>query len=128
MEYSYLEVTVKTNKLGIQEAVTYSLNGKSPYTFIIYRFLEKSFFNPSSDSIQIGPYKLLLVEQMPDGNLYVRADRFGKLRVFIYRMTRLFDLAYRRFLITLAVWNLAEYRQWEIPTWKDVKIFRKRKK
>ena len=128
MEVAYLKVTQRRNELGKIEQINYEWEGKSPYLLITRDFLD-DFFRVGTDisRVQFGPYKLLRVENdyAKDTVLYVRADRFGALRVALYKATRLFDLMYRRMIITLAVWNLAEYKPYVIPSWRDIKLLKR---
>lgn len=135
VDTAYLITHVKTNNLGVRESTNYEWSGNSPYLYVDIRFIADLYPNklPMNSwddikEIQIGPYKLLQVDTSSMWNLlYVRKDKFGQLRVWLYKSTRMFDLIYRRMIITLAVWNLAEYSQACIPTWKDIKLFRKKK-
>lgn len=40
----------------------------------------------------------------------------------LHTSSRLLDLIYRRFIITLVVWNLAYYSPYTLPTYKDIKL------
>jgi hypothetical protein len=123
-----IEVEVKTNPLGKREATNYKWIGKSPYVYISWELLgEIVGIGGDTINIQVGPYKLLKIEHGYLGNvvLYVRADKLGALRVALYRSTRLLDLMYRRLIITLAVWKLADFSPARVPSWKDIKIVKR---
>jgi hypothetical protein len=126
LETAYLQVTVKTNAIGKREAINYEWVGESPYVRIGWHLLSEivGFGGGDRTKIQIGPYKLLRVQDDPawDSVLYVRADKLGALRVALYKSTRLLDLFYRRLIVTLAVWNLAEFTPAAIPSWRDIKL------
>lgn len=120
-----LECTVRTNSIGVREAITYKWIGKSPYIRISWNLLKEIVgIGGWMDKIKIGPYPLLRVsENLAEGYvLYVRADKLGAMRVVFYRLTRWLDIIYRRMIITLAVWGLAEYHEAAVPTWRDIKI------
>jgi hypothetical protein len=128
MDTAYLEVTEHVNQLGKVEQFTYKWIGKSPYTRIGWRLLGNIVgIGGDTINVQIGPYKLLKVEDdyQRDAVLYVRADKLGALRVALYKATRLIDLAYRRMIVTLAVWNLAEFSPAYIPSWRDIKLIKR---
>jgi len=75
--------------------------------------------------LQIGPYRLRLIEQdrLRNDALFIREDYpFWRLVVAWHKYNRVPDLFYRRLIITLAVWRLARYREATIPTWRDVYI------
>jgi hypothetical protein len=120
-----IKFTVKTNPLGIRESLTAEWEGKSPYTYVSFFLVDRgeAMRIKGDEEIQIGPYRLLKVDTdwSMGAWLYVRKDRLGALRIALYKSTRLLDLIYRRLIITLAVWRLADYHQHTIPTWRDIK-------
>lgn len=130
--YATLLVTEQTNPLGIKEKREYQWEGKSPYVRVsLYGrwFPDVEKINGDKE-IQIGPYRLLQIDDgrfYSDYLLYVRKDKFGALRVWFYKATRLLDLIYRRAIITLAVWRLADYHEATVPTWRDIKFLKRHK-
>jgi hypothetical protein len=128
-ETSYIEFTVGTSPLGVRELVNCEWKGKSPYVRVSLWFRDAEHIKQidGDKEIQIGPYRLLKVEDAHfiEWALYVRKDKFGALRVALYKSTRLLDLIYRRLIITLAVWKLADFREATVPSWRDVKIVKK---
>lgn len=124
---SWVNVTVQRSPLGMLESQTYEWRGKSPYIRIRYDVVREMGHRSFPDRIQMGPYRLLKVESYPweDVALYVRHDRWGRARVAAYRLTRWFDLIYRRTIITLAVWHLADFHEVAVPCWSDIHILRK---
>ncbi len=131
MEVSHIEISVQTNPLGKREAVNHKWVGNSPYVHISlltnwdYHGIKSI---RGEEEIQFGPYRLLKVDDgyfYGDFNLYVRKDKLGALRVMLYKSTRLLDLFYRRMIITLAVWKLADFSPVTVPSWRDIKIFKK---
>jgi hypothetical protein len=127
MDTSMLHVTVRTNELGVREALNYEWRGKSPYIRLSGNLIEDDVAITQKRDLVFGPYRLKFVEyyRAEDIGLYVRADKLGALRVTLYRLTRLLDLIYRRCIITLAVWGLAKYSQVSIPSWRDIYIFKR---
>jgi hypothetical protein len=127
METAYIKGTVQTNALGKRESITYEWEGKSPYVRASHGFLYDLVSDYCPETLQLGPYRLLKVEDEPwlDTVLYVRSDRFGALRVALYKSTRLLDLIYRRLIITLAVWRLADFHEATVPTWKDIRALKR---
>lgn len=125
MDTAYLKVTQHINPLGKVEQLTYEWEGKSPYVRVPSRTVSGLGVGPYK--INIGPYRLLVIEFEPwqDTFLCVCRDRLGQLRVALYRATRLLDLAYRRSIVTLAVWNLADYSPGYIPSWRDIKLVKR---
>lgn len=120
--YSVIEITMRVNALGLRESETFRIVGDSPYV-LVGRLDDAK----TGDVVKIGPFNLLVVERRweIDGALCVRADRFGALRIWVYRATRWLDWAYRRCIITLAVWGLADYQQASIPSWRDIRALKR---
>lgn len=131
MDSAWIKSTVTANPLGRRESITYKLVGESPYVRFDRRFLQSGDIKKikGEEEIQIGPYRLLKMESGVywDYVLYVRKDKFGAFRVWFYKSTRLLDLIYRRLIITLAVWRLADYSQGFIPSWRDIRILKRLK-
>jgi hypothetical protein len=127
MNTAYIETARRTSPLGKIEQETYKWVGKSPYVRISRMLLREITNDYCPKALQLGPYRLLMVDAEPwlDFVLYVRSDKFGALRVALYRSTRLLDLIYRRLIITLAVWGLAEFTPAAIPSWRDIKLIRR---
>lgn len=128
METAYIETSVRTNPLGKREAVNHKWVGKSPYVRVSLDLIDDPSVHKlnGDQEIQIGPYRLLRISDHLDFvQTYVRADKFGALRVALYKSTRLLDLIYRRLIITLAVWNLADFSSYRVPTWQDIKILKR---
>lgn len=127
IDTAFIETTVQRNPLGKIEQYSHRWIGKSPYAYIGLDLLgEIVGIGGDTSEVQIGPYKLLKIEHdmSRDAVLYVRQDKFGALRVALYKSTRLLDLFYRRLIITLAVWKLADFNPACVPSWQDIKILK----
>jgi len=114
------------NTLGRIERLEYSWEG-GPIAYVDINLL-----NPSDEYkdglLKIGPYRLRLLEEIIWSHQYkfIREDYpFWQLAVGWHKASRLFDLIYRRTIITLAVWRLADYNGATVPGWRDVHILRK---
>lgn len=81
----------------------------------------------SDEYFIIPPFELLKVEYFAARRewLCVRVDKFGALRVFIYRATRWLDWFYRRSIIVLAVYGAADFHDGYIPSWRDIHILKR---
>ena len=93
MDFSQLHVTqhYEETPLGGIKTYTYRWEGKSPYILISRPFLfDLVGVGGLIDPLNIGQYKLLQVEERyeMDGWLYVRADKFGPLRIWMYEAKR----------------------------------------
>jgi hypothetical protein len=78
--------------------------------------------------LKIGPYRLKFLEERGWEALGIFVRMRGLLwpLIFIkYKLIRPLDLVYRRLIITLAVWGLAELREAVLPGWQDIYAVRK---
>lgn len=118
---SYIRVTLRAGALGV-ESKTYEWIGDSPYAYIDRRDI--SIDNEHAGVFTVGPFRLILIqyEYHRDAWLCVRSDRLGVLRVYLYRSTRLLDLFYRRSIMTMAVWGLADHHFSRVPSYKDIHV------
>ena len=121
-ETSYTKITRHWNQLGQLESETYNWVGNSNQILMSGEFVDNLYPDRDNTKIFIGPWKLLKLEPQPWNNtyIYVKDDIIGWLRVFAYKITRLADLVYRRSIITLAVWQLADHHQGEVPNLDDI--------
>jgi hypothetical protein len=72
----------------------------------------------------IGPYCLRAMRWDPsDRVMFACRDRgvVSWLLVVWCRMLPLLDLAYRRAILTLVVWNLATVEHGRVPSWRDIR-------
>lgn len=128
MEEGQIVCHVRTNPLGMREHIGYEWQG-GPVTYIAHSLFYDSDIQLDGDCMVVGPYRLRIIDQ--EGNLrqYYRCVRldypFWWLVLAWHRYGRLLDIAYRRLIITLAVWGLARYSQATIPSWEDVHVLRK---
>jgi len=129
----YIEVTVHYAALGGVERRDYRWIGGDIANFPISYLSDN---DPSvtwyalppykpGDRLRIGPFKLRILERERgwrfDEFLVIRERGLvTDLRLFWHRFGKLLDVAYRRAVITLAVWRLAERNEGAIPTWRDV--------
>ena len=126
MNDSTIVVTVHRNQLGMVEKRTHEWMGDSPYVRIDRGVLRELFESDSPDKVKIGQYQLLKVDDNPweFSVLYVLDNPLGHLKVVAYKIVRWLDLIYRRAVITLAVWNLADFSHAAIPSWQDVRFLK----
>lgn len=82
----------------------------------------------TGDVFSLGPHRLRVVEQRPWKRMVVvvRQRNLGTWLLYIgHRWSRVFDLFYRRFVLCLAIYELASYDPALIPSWRDVHVFRR---
>jgi len=128
-DYSYIEVhrqySVVTGKVENQ---TYKVVGKSPYVKISMCSLLDLGVNENKfpEKFYLGGYKFLFVEQRYfEFATYIKAGGIRNIVPLLYRISKPLDLFYRRLIITLAVWGLARYQGGVVPSWRDIKLFRR---
>lgn len=130
MDTSYIQVSEHRGPLGLERR-DYRWIGKSPVTKVDYWSMLPQFdgldFRLVGKRVSIGPFQLRVLEFSVVEPCYtlVREDYPLWWALYLWhRLTPLLDLIYRRTIITLAVWKLAEYREYEIPTWRDIHALR----
>lgn len=112
------------NPLGIIERREWTWEG-GPEVYISPYTLDELGLSEKSDEIKIDSYRLKKVNKERDWNhfniLYIRKDySLWWLFIFWHRISSIFDLIYRRAIITLAVWGLADYNSAIVPSWQDI--------
>ncbi len=124
MDYSFIQVTRQVNDFGVVEMNNYKWVGTSPFVNLSYDL--RFDFDLGARVIKIGPYRLRFVSWTPHTGtyLYVKDSPHGRLLEFGYKSTRWLDLVYRRVLMTLVVWRLADYEPHRLQTWQDVKFLK----
>ena len=126
---SPLEITEYYDIRGNVERTEYKWTG-GPMIEISRPLLDRMNLGNKSvgEVIKFGPFKLRIVEEYYDRDTIaaVRMDYlFSRLIYFWHRYDRVFDLAYHRFIFTLAIWRLAEYNPAVISTWRDIYFIQK---
>lgn len=127
-ENAQLMITNFFNPIGLLERQEFEWRGKSRSVEVSNSILWDLNISQSEKEIQIGPYRLVLLRRsgFSDTCLYIRKDYpLWWLLVFWHKAIPVLDLIYRRFIITLAVWNLADYNRAVIPTWRDIRLFKR---
>lgn len=76
-------------------------------------------------TFRLGQYRLRIVDYLIAQDAYVVSKAL--LPYASYRLWRLMDDTYRRMILTLTVWGLAELHQGEMPQWRWVKLFNERR-
>lgn len=118
----------------IAEAIRFEWPSSSDRTMISNQMLEDLLSDKwqtlsPGDVFDIGPFRVKVTRHLVacDAIEVVRqGSLLSKIKYFYHRSIPTIDLIYRRAIITLAVWRLATCETWELPTWRDVKIFKKR--
>ncbi len=109
---------------NILERIDYEWQG-GPVARVSGDLARELEYKPDSDVIRIGPYRLQVLERlyMYDAYLCVRKDwPFWWLIALRHRLDRRAEITYRRLIVTLAVWGLADwpYGGAMLPSWRDI--------
>lgn len=78
-----------------------------------------------------GPFKLRVIEDRAyrGAIVAVRYDHIlGRLKYTLHRMLPVLDLAYRRFILMLGIWNLAGVPMGQLPSWQDIHLIKRFKR
>lgn len=125
MNPGYIEVTITRNALGVEEK-SYTLAG-GPLFYIDYNTLSREGFETRKDTIQVGPYKLRVIEFFGyEGRLLCTSENnpYFRLIVLWHKLSRVLRRINARLIITCAVWGLAEYRPECVPSWGQIYFIR----
>lgn len=82
------------------------------------------------DVLHIGQFRLRVVDHYPPwrGLIVVRDDWRGGMHYLVYRALYRFDGIYRRLILTLYVWELADYHEAAVPSLNDIHLVKRFKK
>lgn len=127
----FIEVRQFASPLGVVERREYHWKG-GPTIYVSGAFLyygsEILKVGDSISLIKIGPYRLRLIDQNPsrDEYRYVREDyAFWWIVVGWHHFNRMLDLTYRRVIIVLSIFKLADLTQAQYPSWRDIHLVHK---
>lgn len=83
--------------------------------------------NAQGRVFRLGDLRLRVVEvRYWHGGIYVmRESPQAAAYAWWRRAVRLADLCYRRCIITLAVWRLADYHEAILPSWRDIRVVKR---
>lgn len=120
----HLEFEVKRNPsypYELEQVVCICHGG--PYYNISGRVVFDSVGQITQETITVGGVCFRIIDYRSITNRYlVRLDgRIAMVNYWLRRWTRVFGLAYRRLILTAAVWNLAESDKRCIPSWRDLR-------
>jgi hypothetical protein len=127
-----IHLQVHYNELGNREHIDYTWKG-GDVAAISLQLIEGAYgtqvvkdfdgLPEIGDRLRIGAFDLRVVEFEP-WNMWILAARdrglATSLRVFWHKFGKVADIAYRRLIITLAVWGLARRDGATVPHWRDV--------
>ncbi|HUW11212.1 MAG TPA: hypothetical protein VM537_15890 [Anaerolineae bacterium] len=120
--------TIHPDYQGGIERISYEWEGGDVTTVDPYIVGEYRGFEQIDDNrFRIGPYRLRKVEDEYSWISWTYLRERGLLtdfRVQWHKVGWRLELFYRRCILTLAVWRLAEYRANAYPYWRDVHALR----
>lgn len=78
--------------------------------------------------VHVGPYRVRVIDREPSRKAYLVAREGWRARLYYvtYRLAHSLDGAYRRIILTLHVWGLADFDYNHVPTWRDITLFRRK--
>lgn len=118
-----IAVSVVANALGNVEQITYIWPQGCYRAHIRAVDLSRSWFElRPGDRLTVGPYLVRVIELdfLSRSVVVVREGLLWRAWLAASRAGRLADLAYRRLIITAAVWELADYNAGRLPSWRDL--------
>ncbi len=81
-------------------------------------------------TIRLGQYKLRLLDHNPIGDYYwyqLIKSPFSYILIFVFRIGIFLDMIYRRIILSLWIWGLADRDEWVSPSWRNIKLVKKLK-
>jgi hypothetical protein len=129
----WITETIRTNALGKQEELTYGWEGGRITSLDEWQIGKYTRNLRPGAIVNIGPYRLRVMDFSSPGPsppyrefIVVRDDfRWTIFLLWLYRTTRWLDRFYRRCIITLAVWGLADYSEAWLPSWRDIRVLKR---
>jgi len=114
------------------ERLTYEFEG-GPYLAISgCLYPEMGNYPPEiGDKFELGPYKFRVIEHqiMSDAVIAIQEKwPLWWLAIAWHRSNKLLDIFYRRMIVTLAVWGLADYHEASVPHIGDIYIVQRIRK
>jgi hypothetical protein len=125
------KVLVKTIPLPFGK-VRYEFEITDGFPVILGRMVSQYTDRPPKqigDVFTIGQYRLRVVDVRHDLRLFVcMPDNLrGVLHQIAYQFLHIFDDVYRRTILTLYVWGLADFDEFRYspPSWRDIKVIKR---
>ena len=128
METGRIIQTAHYHPFGTVERYTYQWEGgdRVIVSDAVLARLDRSWRLEHGQVITVGPWRLRVIDRWPQirGWYCIYETRWGWLWQAAYWGIRWGELVYRRMVLTLAVWGLADYRANYPPSWRDVGALR----
>lgn len=109
---------VKRNSLGFVESRDFTFEGR---VFLVdFRLCLDEKIKIENKRFTLGGQRLVITsEDFISGNFTAvkEEDWLARLYFWGYHASEIFRLIYRRIILTLVIWRLAEYHPGEIPGW-----------
>lgn len=127
MESAWIEGhrEIKRNPLGNGAVLftTYEWHGQGDLAQIDAYSLLSLGYDLDSDVIVMGNLRLRMIDK--DMRLVARDGWKARLYQAVWPTKRWWLWVWYRLILTLAVWGLATYEPGRIPSWRDIKVFKK---
>ena len=129
-DYGNIHITRHGDIRGGVERYSYDIEG-GPYVGVSGLHYTGKYPINAGDRFEIGPYKLRVVEYNLCADHIIAIQEKWPLwwiAVAWHKYSRLLDIFYRRMIVTLAVWRLADYSEATIPYIGDIHIVQRIRK
>lgn len=123
-------VTANYDAFGNIESRNYTWDGKGNgvvgVSFALIGMAEETEMNVTGNILTVGPYRLRIIGRDSYCQMLyaVRDNRRAVIKVKQVLLSSLLNRFYRRLIITLSVWGLADYHAATYPVWRDVHVLR----
>jgi hypothetical protein len=84
-----------------------------------------SGYKPGMKVFSVGPFRLRVIDEDYRRVYCVREGPAGWALALWIATYKALDKVYRRLVITVAVWGLAQWNDATVPTWRDVHVLRR---
>jgi hypothetical protein len=114
---------VQHNALGQAESVWFEWDGPRDGVAAVERRKDRRI----GGILMLGALRLRIVDDDFYGSRHlVMLDGWrARIRPHVFRVLRLADLAYRRLIVTAAVWGLADYSSALLPSYLDLHVVKR---
>lgn len=129
MEYAWIEVhhEIRRNPLGsgAVDFPTYEWKGEGDIAELHLSWFLHDGITPDKGVLTLGNLRLRVID---NNFLHIKVARDGwKARLYqaVWPVKRWWLWVWYRLILTLAVWGLATHEPGRIPSWRDIKVFKK---
>ena len=127
MGNGYIEIT--RTYVDNKEYKSYKLKGGNKVDVSIDEiYLANMHLKAIPKQFTIGMYKMRVIEldySRDVARCIALKTPLSYIPFFVYKAGILIDVIYRRIIMTMGVWGLANYYSHTVPSWRDIKLMQK---